>query len=40
MVEIGGETTVEGEKSKSKTQKSNDRVEDAKLEIFAEGNAL
>ena len=39
MVEIGGETNAEGEKSKSKI-KANDQAEDTKLENFAEGNAL
>ncbi len=36
MVEVGGETTAEGEICKSKS-KANDREEDTKLENFAEG---
>jgi hypothetical protein len=38
MVEVGGETTPEGEKSKS-TGKANDRAEDTKVEKFAEGKS-
>ena len=38
MDEIGGESNTKGEKNKSKTQKADDRAEDAKLENFAEGN--
>ena len=37
MDEIGGESNTKGEKTKSKTQKANNRAEDTKLENFAEG---